>query len=107
MLLTLVVRTAPGVHVWSGKPSTLLQRSVGAVTDAFSATAFVVAGFVLNPFDRREFPRGTADRAPHSASARSTAIALKSKEPYAFAGLWEKWKDRNGCFVFASSFCHS
>jgi putative SOS response-associated peptidase YedK len=22
------------------------------------------------------------------------AIALKSKEPYAFAGLWEKWKDR-------------
>ena len=23
------------------------------------------------------------------------AIALKSKEPYAFAGLWEKWKDRN------------
>jgi putative SOS response-associated peptidase YedK len=21
------------------------------------------------------------------------AIALKSKEPYAFAGLWEKWKD--------------
>jgi hypothetical protein len=56
MLLTLVVRTAPGVHVWSGKPSTLLQRSVGAVTDAFSATAFVVAGFVLNPFGRREFP---------------------------------------------------
>jgi putative SOS response-associated peptidase YedK len=23
------------------------------------------------------------------------AIALKSNEPYAFAGLWEKWKDRN------------
>jgi putative SOS response-associated peptidase YedK len=22
------------------------------------------------------------------------AIALKSREPYAFAGLWEKWKDR-------------
>jgi putative SOS response-associated peptidase YedK len=22
------------------------------------------------------------------------AIALKGKEPYAFAGLWEKWKDR-------------
>jgi putative SOS response-associated peptidase YedK len=23
-----------------------------------------------------------------------SAIALKSKGPYAFAGLWEKWKDR-------------
>jgi putative SOS response-associated peptidase YedK len=23
------------------------------------------------------------------------AIALKSEEPYAFAGLWERWKDRN------------
>jgi putative SOS response-associated peptidase YedK len=23
------------------------------------------------------------------------AIALKSEEPYAFAGLWEKWKDRD------------
>jgi putative SOS response-associated peptidase YedK len=23
------------------------------------------------------------------------AIALKSNEPYAFAGLWEKWKDRD------------
>ena len=22
------------------------------------------------------------------------AIALKSEEPYAFAGLWEKWKER-------------
>jgi putative SOS response-associated peptidase YedK len=25
---------------------------------------------------------------------QSFAIALTSKEPYAFAGLWEKWKDR-------------
>jgi putative SOS response-associated peptidase YedK len=25
---------------------------------------------------------------------RPFAIALKSNEPYAFAGLWEKWKDR-------------
>jgi putative SOS response-associated peptidase YedK len=65
-----------------------MRRSEGLSRVSWKLSRTVLRGAVSGNADR------LLDQKLDAKTKQPFAIALKSNEPYAFAGLWERWKDR-------------